>query len=59
MDYEQVRCTKCGKKVQVTKGFLTQDGVANYVCETCSEQVLERRVADFEDRKGGRTLLTD
>ena len=59
MEIDQVKCTKCGAVKSVPHGFLTQEGIRKYQCETCSEQVLETRVADMEDRKGGRQLLVD
>jgi hypothetical protein len=59
METIEVKCTKCGAIHRVPKGQLTQEGISQYVCETCSEAVLERRVEDLENRKGGRQLLTD
>jgi predicted SprT family Zn-dependent metalloprotease len=59
METIEVKCTKCGSTHRVQKGQLTQEGIEQYVCETCSEAVLERRVEDMENRKGGRQLLTD
>jgi DNA-directed RNA polymerase subunit RPC12/RpoP len=59
MEIDQVKCTECGVMKSIPQGFLTQEGKRQYVCETCSEQVLENRVAEMEDRKGGRQLLID
>lgn len=53
----EVSCIECGRKHRFPKGYLTEQGKAQYKCHVCSQRVVENKVA--EKRIGDRTLLTE
>lgn len=57
IEYEDVRCVKCGTVSSFQKGHLTEQGKREHRCRVCSEVVVERQIQ--EKRDDPRKLLID